>query len=231
MIPVTDPLKGTSVREKAADLARQWERRAVTAMAEAFGSTTVTRPMFRGRPDLNGTVIDVEPIAGLQAATSLKRAARRLAHEYVRQAREAGNSWHDIGVLLGFGHLAESDMSVAGAAYYHAAGGLTPGHVRRPGCARCARQPYRLRAGGWEPGRPGARSRSRLPSPGSGGHRLERLLEDGGRAMTFNARRYRAPKHGRQKNWLKRRAPIARLRNSSWAKSRTHASERAEGCA
>ena len=48
--------------------------------------------------------------------------------------------------------------------------------------------------------------------------------------MTANARRYRASKHGRQKNWPKRRAPIARLRNSSWAKSRTRA-RRAEGCA
>ena len=123
MIPVTDAQAGTSIREKVADLARQWARRAVTAMAEAFGGTTVTRPMFHDRPDLDSTVIDVEPIAGLQAATSLKHAARRLAHEYVRQAREAGNSWHDIGVALGFGHLAESDMSVADAAYDYAAGG------------------------------------------------------------------------------------------------------------
>ena len=49
--------------------------------------------------------------------------------------------------------------------------------------------------------------------------------------MIVNARRYRAPKHGSQKNWPKRRAPISRLGNSSWAKSRTHARERAEGCA
>jgi hypothetical protein len=122
-MPVTDTRKDTTTREKAADLARQWARRAVTAMAEASGGTTVTRPMFRGRPDLDSTVTDVEPIAGLQAATSLKHAARRLALEYVRQAREAGNFWHDIGIALGLGHLAESDRSVAGAAYDYAAGG------------------------------------------------------------------------------------------------------------
>jgi hypothetical protein len=115
--------EGTTTREKAADLARQWARRAVTVMAEAAGGTMVTRTMFRGRPDLDSTVTDVGPIAGLQAATSLKHAARRLALEYIRQAREAGSSWHDIGIALGLGHSAESDMSVAGAAYDHAAGG------------------------------------------------------------------------------------------------------------
>lgn len=98
MMSVTDMRKDPTAREKAADLARQWARRAVTAMAEASGGTTVTRPMFRGRPDLGSTVTDVEPIAALQAATSLNHAARRLAVEYVRQAREANDSWHDIGV-------------------------------------------------------------------------------------------------------------------------------------
>ena len=109
--------------QKAAELARQWARRAVTGIAQASGGQTVIRPMFRGRPDLGSTVTDVEPIGGLRAATSLKHAARRLAVEYVRQAREASDSWHDIGVALGFGRLAESDMSVAGAAYDYAAGG------------------------------------------------------------------------------------------------------------
>ncbi len=47
--------------------------------------------------------------------------------------------------------------------------------------------------------------------------------------MRTNARRYRASKHSHQKNWPKRRAPIARLRKSSWATSRTRARGRAEG--
>ncbi len=120
---MTDIRKDLTTREKAADLARQWARRAVTAMAEASGGKTATRPMFRGRPDLNSTVTDVEPLTGLQAVANLKHALRRLVLEYIRQAREANDSWHDIGVALGFGHLAESDMSVAGAAYDYAAGG------------------------------------------------------------------------------------------------------------
>ena len=92
-------------------------------MVQPSGARMVTRPMFRGRPDLDSTVTDIEPIAGLQAATSLKHAARRLAHEYVRQAREAGNSWHDIGVALGFGRLTEPDLSTAGAEYEYASAG------------------------------------------------------------------------------------------------------------
>jgi hypothetical protein len=123
MIAVTDAQKSGTTRENAADLARQWARRAVTAVAEASGGTTVTRPMFCGRPDLGSTVTDVEPLAGLQAAASLKHAARRLAFEYVRQAREADDSWHEIGVALGLEHLAECGLSVAGAAYDYAAGG------------------------------------------------------------------------------------------------------------
>jgi hypothetical protein len=122
-MPVTNQGTDGFSRQQPADLARQWTRRAVIAMAETCGGKTVTRPMFRGRPDLDSTVTDVEPLAGLRAATSLKHAARRLAIEYVRQAREADDSWHDIGVALGFGRLAESDMSVAGAAYDYAAGG------------------------------------------------------------------------------------------------------------
>jgi hypothetical protein len=35
--------------------------------------------------------------------------------------------------------------------------------------------------------------------------------------MTAGIRKYRASNHGRQKNWPKRRAPIARLRRASRA--------------
>ena len=95
----------------------------LTGIVQASGGQTVVRPMFRGRPDLDSTVTDVEPLAGLQAATSLKHAARRLALEYVRQAREANDSWHEVGAALGFGQLAESGSSVAGAAYDYASAG------------------------------------------------------------------------------------------------------------
>ena len=123
MLPVAEQRSDPISPEQAADLARQWAWRAVTGIVQAAGGRTVTLPMFRDRPDLGSTVTDIEPMAGLQAAASLKHAARRLALEYVRQAREANDSWHDIGVALGFGHLAESGMSVAGAAYDYAAGG------------------------------------------------------------------------------------------------------------
>ena len=47
--------------------------------------------------------------------------------------------------------------------------------------------------------------------------------------MTANRRSHQAPKHGRQKDWPKRRAPIARLRRGSRAHPRTHR-RRTEGC-
>lgn len=123
MISVTKSQSDTSAREQTGDLARQWARRAVAGMVQASGGRAVTRPMFRGRPDLDSTVTDVEPLAGLQAAASLKHAARRLALEYVRQAREVNDSWHDIGIALGLGRLTESGLSLAGAAYEYASAG------------------------------------------------------------------------------------------------------------
>jgi hypothetical protein len=47
--------------------------------------------------------------------------------------------------------------------------------------------------------------------------------------MTASAKRYRISKHGRQKNWPKRRAPIARLRGASRAALQTPR-RRTDGC-
>jgi hypothetical protein len=232
MLSVAEEGSDLISREQSADLARQWARRAVTGMVQASGGRTVTRPMFRGRSDLDSTVTDVEPLAGLQAAASLKHAAWRLALEYVRQAREAGNSWHDIGVALGFGLLAESDMSVAGAAHDYAAGGPETWSRSFPWvCPACQTTVIDF---GPEAGNPDDQEQGHAadwPPPGRGTHRLGCLLGDGGRAVTANAKRYRARRHGHQKTWPKRRAPIARLRNSSWARSRTRAREGTAGCA
>ena len=63
---------GASRCEKAVDLAREWTRRAVIGIVRESGGQMVTRPLFRGRPALDITVTDVEPLAGLQAATGLK---------------------------------------------------------------------------------------------------------------------------------------------------------------
>jgi len=135
---VTDRVNVETVRREAAGFRRQWARRAVIDMVQASGGQTVARPVFGGQLDLGGTVTDVEPLAGLQAATSLTHAARQLAIEYVRQAREANHSWHDIGVALGFERSSESALSVAGAAYDYASAG--PNSWQRSflwGCPAC----------------------------------------------------------------------------------------------
>jgi len=81
-----------------------------------------TRPMLGNRPELDLTITDAEPMAGLRAATALRFAMRRLAKDYMRLAREDGHDWQEIGTALGFERLAESRISVAGAAYDYATG-------------------------------------------------------------------------------------------------------------
>jgi hypothetical protein len=73
---------------KLADEARQWTRRAVLGIVRQSGGRTVTRPMFRDRPDLHMTTTDVEPIAGIRAVRQIEHSARALTCEYARQARE-----------------------------------------------------------------------------------------------------------------------------------------------
>jgi hypothetical protein len=65
------------------------------------GARTVMRPAY---PGAETKKVDVEPVAGLRAARDLELAARRHVLQYIRQAREAGRSWHDIGTNLRFSH-------------------------------------------------------------------------------------------------------------------------------
>jgi len=73
----------------------------------------------------HGTVRDVDPLAGLAASRQLELAAREHAADYVRAAREAGHSWHDIGTALGLvpgGDAQQAGETVAEAAFTFAAG-------------------------------------------------------------------------------------------------------------
>jgi hypothetical protein len=86
-------------------------------MVSESGGHTVSRPVFRSRPDLDMTVTDTEPVAGMQAATGLMRAARALSLDYVRQAREDGHTWHEIGDALALTGNPERGESIAYAAF------------------------------------------------------------------------------------------------------------------
>jgi hypothetical protein len=71
------------------------------------------------------TVHDLEPLTGARAARDIELAARHDARQYIRQAREAGHSWHQIGHTLGITPNADADqagLTVAEAAYTYAAG-------------------------------------------------------------------------------------------------------------
>jgi hypothetical protein len=114
-------------RSETIDLARQLTRRAVHEVVRATGGRTTARQVFRDRPDLDMTVTEVEPLAGLRAATQLKHAAHRLTLDYARQAREDGRSWHEIGTGLGLGGPEPYCTSPAAAAYDYATRTGPPG--------------------------------------------------------------------------------------------------------
>jgi hypothetical protein len=79
---------------------------------------------------------DVEPLAGLSAARHLELAARRTASDYIRAAREAGHTWHDIGTALGLvpgGDAQQEGDTIAEAAFTYAAGNPRNDFARRYG--------------------------------------------------------------------------------------------------
>jgi hypothetical protein len=101
--------------------AREAARREAFRLALDAGAQTLSRPMFRGEKE--PTVRDVEPLAGARSARDLESAARGTAREYIRQAREAGHSWDQIGEALGLIPGADQDGATpADAAYTYAAG-------------------------------------------------------------------------------------------------------------
>jgi hypothetical protein len=116
-------------------------RNATHRLAIDAGAQLITRPLYTGS-DL--TVRDVEPAAGLKAARDLELAARRLALDYVRQAREAGHSWHDIGTTMGLAPDRRSGRTIAEAAFDYAAGDPDSDYARTYGrtvgwtCTTCS---------------------------------------------------------------------------------------------
>ena len=109
-------------REKAVYAARQAARRAVIDLVRGQGAQVISRPAFRGA---RSSIQDVEPLAGLRAAREIELGARFSARNYVRDAREAGYSWQEIGAALDLAPGEEADLAggtIAEAAYSYAAG-------------------------------------------------------------------------------------------------------------
>ena len=113
-----DSASGPDERARATDAAR----RALIGLARDRGAEFTTRPMFQGS-DLTGR--DLEPLVGARAARDIELGARHATREYIRQAREAGHGWDQIGRSLGLSPNADADqagLTVAEAAYTYAAG-------------------------------------------------------------------------------------------------------------
>src|SRR5215471_5355171 len=118
---MTEPDTSAQDPERRRSEVRETARREAMRLARG-GGDLVTRPMFRG--ERQRTVRDVEPLAGARAARDLEAAAAGTARDYIRQAREAGHGWDQIGQALG---LAPDGGGCAGAtpgdaAYTSAAG-------------------------------------------------------------------------------------------------------------
>jgi hypothetical protein len=112
--PDAHPADDPGARAAASDAAR----RAVIGLARDRG--------FELSPSSSGiTGRDLEPLTGAHAARDVELASRRAARDYIRQAREAGHGWEQIGQALGLAPGADADqagLTVAEAAYSYAAG-------------------------------------------------------------------------------------------------------------
>ena len=102
--------------------AQSAERRAAFELASAAGAQIISRPRH---PGAESTVRDVDPLPGMRASRHVELAARHSARDYIRQACEAGHSWHQIGRALDLtpgGDHDQEGTTLGEAAYTYAAG-------------------------------------------------------------------------------------------------------------
>ena len=119
---MSDSVTGPSEREERLAAIRDHARRAVAGLARDCGAESTTREASRGS---GRTVRDLEPLDGARAARDIELAAKGTARDYIRQAREAGQTWDQIGQALGLAPGADAGqagLTVAEAAYSYAAG-------------------------------------------------------------------------------------------------------------
>ena len=110
---------------------------AVDDMIRESGARTVTqlRSTELSWPGTN--TVQPEPVAGLESARELERAAHTLIEHYIRLARETGRSWFEIGEALDLHWAAVvNNESIADEAYDYALR-YQPGTGRRTFSWRC----------------------------------------------------------------------------------------------
>ena len=120
---MTDHDENPSNAEQRRFAARETARREAFRLARDTGAPIIERPMYSR--DKERTVRDVESLAGARAARDLETAACGTARDYLRQAREAGHGWDQIGDALGLTpgrDAGQEGATAADAAYTYAAG-------------------------------------------------------------------------------------------------------------
>jgi hypothetical protein len=114
----------TSLLDAHADIlaGRVAARLAAMDLARREGTRLTSRPAF---PGSQVNVPNLPPLDGARAARQVELGARYAVRGYIRQAREDGASWDEIGQALGLSPGADPDQAgttVAEAAYTYAAG-------------------------------------------------------------------------------------------------------------
>jgi len=119
---MTEPDANARDAERRTYEARETARRETFRLARDSGARIITRPVFRGENE--PAVRDVEPLDGARAAHDLELSARGIVRDYIRQAREAGHAWDQIGCALGMGASDpdRGEATSAEAAYTYAVG-------------------------------------------------------------------------------------------------------------
>ena len=131
MPPSQDP---ASLRKQLEEVsaARGEARRAAIRLARDRGAKLTSRPAW---PGAQTDVQDVSSLDGARSARNIELGARFTTRRYIRDAREAGHTWQQIGQALGLTPGAEADQeggTLADAAYTYAAGRPDPDAPWRP---------------------------------------------------------------------------------------------------
>lgn len=118
---MTDSAGGVPLPSSTVQAARREVRCAVATMISESGGRTIAR-LWSTQQDWPGTNgITPEPVAGLEPAHAIEQAAHALIKDLIRQAREAGRSWHEIGEGLDLHwHPVLAKKSIADVAYDYA---------------------------------------------------------------------------------------------------------------
>jgi len=110
-------------------------RDAVIALVRGEGGAMVTRELPGGVPGI--TITEPESLAAVRAAQRLAWAARDWVRRYVRNAREDGRGWAEIGEALGGTPDPDRGITVAAAAFYEVASDIGGGPSFGWTCPSC----------------------------------------------------------------------------------------------